>query len=124
MSAPPTTSPAPNPFKAVVRSLMPFVISGIVAVCVHFGYHPSAQVADDIALAGGAGLTIVLHAAESRWPKLGVLLGYVGAPVYAPSTKVSLAAENADLKARVANLEAAAAAQVASSLTPPAPPSA
>lgn len=112
---------SPNAFKAIVRSLMPFVLAGIVALCVRLGYHPTPQVVSDIALAGGAALTILLHAAESRWPRLGVLLGYVGAPVYPPSAKVSLASENADLKDRLAALEAAVAEQALAKVAPPSP---
>jgi hypothetical protein len=99
---PPVPIPASNTFKALIRSLMPFVYSGAAALIAHFGYHVSNSTVIQIVTIGFAGLTIVLHAAESQWPWVGVFLGYVGAPVYAPV--VSQTTQIAQLEALVAAL--------------------
>ena len=103
---PPSPAPVPQPssnsFKAIVRSLMPFVYSGAAALIAHFGYHVSNAVTVQIVTIVGVVLTIVLHALESQFPWIGVFLGYLGAPVYAPSAKVTLAASQ---KAQIATLE-------------------
>jgi len=103
----PTPAPASNAFKAVLRSLMPFVYSTSAAIIAHFGYHVSNSVVIQIVTIAGVALTIVLHALETQWPAFGVFLGYLGAPVYAPSTKVSYEAQIASLEAKVAVLVAA-----------------
>jgi hypothetical protein len=96
--------PASNTFKAIVRSLMPFIESGAAALIARLGYH--VTLTTTIAILGIAGgvLTLLLHAAESQWPWVGVFLGYIGAPVYAPSTKVSQSTQIAQLEALVAAL--------------------
>ena len=102
----PTPAPASNAFKAVVRSLMPFAYSGAAALIARFGYHvANTTVIQIVTIAGGA-LTIVLHALETQFSWIGVFLGYIGAPVYAASTKVSTKAEVATLMAQVAVLTA------------------
>lgn len=102
-----TTQPESNTFKAVIRGLMPWIESGTAAIIAHFGYHVTLQTTIEILGIAGAGLTIILHAAETQWPSIGVFLGYLGAPVYAPSTKISQKAEIAALEAKVAALVAA-----------------
>jgi hypothetical protein len=97
----------PNVKKAIIRSIMPFVVSALVAVCIHFGYHPTAQTITWILGAGGGGLTILLHLLETKWPAIGVLLGYLGAPVYAPPKKVLQSNKIDQLQAEVNSLQAA-----------------
>ena len=102
-----TASPSSNAFKAVVRSLMPFVESGAAALIARLGYHVTLTTTIAILGIAGGALTIVLHALETQWPAIGVFLGYLGAPVYPPSTKVSKDAAIAQLEAQVAALIAA-----------------
>src|ERR1019366_915273 len=88
----PAPAPSSNAFKAIIRSLMPFVYAGAAALIARFGYHvTNATVIPIVKVVGGV-LTIVLHALEPQFPWIGVFLGYIGAPVYAPSAKVTLAA--------------------------------
>lgn len=116
---PPTVPiPATNSFKAIVRSLMPFVYSGAAAIIAHFGYHVNNATVVQIVAIAGAALTIVLHALETQFPWVGILLGYIGAPVYPPSPKVTLAMENQMLKSQIALIEL----QLASLSSPPATP--
>jgi len=99
---PPVPQPSSNAFKAIVRSLMPFVYSGAAALIARFGYHVANTTVIQIVTIAGGLLTIVLHALETQFPWIGVLLGYIGAPIYAPSAKVTLAASQ---KAQIATLE-------------------
>lgn len=106
MTVAPTPDPVPQPssnaFKAIIRSLMPFIYSGAAGLIARFGYHvTNSTVIQIVAIAGGV-LTIVLHALETQFPWVGVFLGYIGAPIYAPSAKVTLAASQ---KAQIAQLE-------------------
>ena len=100
----PTPAPASNAFKAIVRSLMPFIESGAAALIARLGYHVSNATTLQILAIAGAALTIILHAAETQWPSIGIFLGYIGAPVYAPSTKVSQATQISQLETLVAKL--------------------
>ena len=128
--APPIPQPATNAFKAIVRSLMPFIESGAAALIARLGYHVSLTTTIAILGIAGGVLTIVLHAAETQWPSLGIFLGYIGAPVYLPSTKVSQAAQIATLEAQSAALLAEilrlkglpATLGAALAAVPPAPP--
>lgn len=99
---PPVPQPSSNAFKAIVRSLMPFVYSGAAAIIARFGYHVANTTVIQIVTIAGGVLTIVLHALETQFPWIGVFLGYIGAPVYAPSAKVTLAASQ---KQQIATLE-------------------
>src|ERR1035437_6309871 len=99
---PPVPQPSSNAFKAIVRSLMPFVYSGAAAIIARFGYHVANTTVIQIVTIAGGVLTIVLHALETQFPWIGVFLGYIGAPVYAPSAKVTLAASK---KQQIATLE-------------------
>lgn len=103
----PTPQPASNAFKAILRSLMPFVYSIAAGIIARFGYHVANTTVIQIVTIAGVALTIVLHALETQWPAIGVFLGYIGAPVYAPSTKVSLTSQVATLENQVAALLAA-----------------
>lgn len=121
----PTPAPQPQPetnaFKAIVRSLMPFVLSSLAAASTRLGWHLTSTEQAQIVVVGGAVLTIVLHALETQWPAVGIFLGYIGAPVYAPSTKVSDKARIAQLEAEMAALLAANEEKAAAS-PPSAPP--
>jgi hypothetical protein len=81
---------------------MPFVYSGAAAIIARFGYHVANTTVIQIVTIAGGVLTIVLHALETQFPWIGVFLGYIGAPVYAPSAKVTLAASQ---KQQIATLE-------------------
>ena len=83
---------------------MPFIESGAAALIARLGYHVSLTTTIAILGIAGGVLTIVLHAAETQWPSLGIFLGYIGAPVYPPSTKVSQAAQIATLENQSAAL--------------------
>ena len=100
--------PATNPAKALVRTLVPFVYPAVAALIARFGYHVSNATVIQIVAAGGTGLTIVLHLLEEKFPKVGILLGWLGAPVYTPSTKASLSAQIATLEAQLAAIVAQA----------------
>jgi hypothetical protein len=97
---------APNTWKAILRGIMPLLYSVVAAVIAHFGYKASPALVAQIVVLGTGGLTILLHAAERRWPWIGALLGYIGAPQYAPSVKKTLEAQVAQLEAEVAQLRA------------------
>ncbi len=98
------TAPSSNVLKAIIRSLAPFVYSGAASAIAHFGYHVSLATTIQIVAIVGALLTIVLHALETQFPWVGVLLGYLGAPVYPPSTKALLAAQVQSLESQLATL--------------------
>jgi hypothetical protein len=99
----PAAPTATNPFKAVIRGAMPFVESNIVAIALYLGVHITLQAAGVIAALGGLGLTAVLHAAEATWPKVGIFLGWLGAPSYTPApTKAQLQAQLLALTALIA----------------------
>lgn len=102
----PAPQPESNSLKAIIRSLMPFVYSTAASLIAHLGYHVSMKSTVEIVAIVGGALTILLHALETQWPAIGIFLGYVGAPVYAPSTKVSQAQQIAQLEAQIASLVA------------------
>ena len=112
-----------NTLKAIVRSLTPWATSVLAAVIAHFGWHASPTLAGEIVVIAGAGLTIVLHAAETKFPWVGALLGWVGAPAYAPSLKKLQAVTIAKLQAEIDALTPKSAPvqtpQVADSVPPP-----
>lgn len=117
----PNPAPTSNAFKSIVRSLTPWLTSTVVAVIAHFGYHVSNVVAAQIIVVAGAALTVVLHALETQFPWIGVFLGYLGAPVYAPSGKTSLKTQVATLESQLAALTATAAESAAPSAPTAAP---
>jgi hypothetical protein len=82
-----------NTLKAIIRSLTPWALSLIAGVVAHFGWHPSLALEVKIVGIGGAGLTVAVHALEVKFPWVGVFLGWLGAPKYAPSAKNALIAE-------------------------------
>jgi hypothetical protein len=103
------TTPTPNQVrnlvKSLIRSLMPMLYSLVASAIAHFGYHVSLATVIQIVGGGFVGLTVILHAAEKRWPWVGVLLGYLGAPTYAPPVKVTQAAQIAALQQQLAELQ-------------------
>ncbi len=117
----PNAQPAQNAFKSIVRSLTPWLTSTVAAAIAHFGYHVSNVVAAQIIVVAGAALTVVLHALETQFPWIGVFLGYIGAPVYAPSGKTSLKTQVATLESQLAALTATAAEAAAPSAPTAAP---
>jgi hypothetical protein len=122
-TTPVTVTPAPesNTFKAIVRTVMPAIYSGVAAVIAHFGYHVSNAVVIQIVSIGFGGLTLVLHAAEAKWPWVGVFLGYIGAPVYTPSTKTTVALLQSQLATALAQLEESKTPSTSSAPVTPAP---
>jgi hypothetical protein len=92
----------PNLLKAVIRSLTPWVISAVVYLVTHMGYHVSMVTATEIAAVLGTLVTIGAHALEVKWPWFGVFLGWIGAPAYDPTvTKAQLQAQIAALEAQL-----------------------
>ena len=116
-----TVTPASNSFKAIVRSLMPFVLSGAAALIARLGYHVSLQTTTLILGVAGGALTVVLHLLETKFPWVGAFLGYIGAPVYAPSKAKVKDAMIATLEAQVATLMAKAS-EASNPSTPTAAP--
>ena len=98
----------PNTVKAIIRSLTPLIYSTVAAVIAHFGYHVSNTVVVQIVAGGYAGLSVVLHAMESQFPWVGALLGWIGAPVFAPSVKKQQASLISKLQSQVDHLTAQA----------------
>lgn len=98
----------PNTLKAIIRSLMPFVYSGVAAIIAHFGYHVSNSTVIQIVAAGFAAATVILHSLEVKFPWVGVFLGWIGAPAYAPSTKVTLVQQLAAQQLEIDGLRKAA----------------
>ena len=83
-----------NIYKALVRSFTPWVISGIVYLVTHLGYHISMVTATEVAAIIGTLLTLGAHVLEVKWPAFGVFLGWIGAPAYVPvTTKATLQAQ-------------------------------
>lgn len=112
----------PNTFKAIVRSLTPWVISGIVYLVTHLGYHISMVTATEVAAILGTLLTLGAHALEVKWPWFGVFLGWIGAPAYVPTvTKASLLAQLASLQAQIDNPAPGTPVTPTVTTAPPAP---
>ena len=101
-------NPMPNTAKSIVRALMPWLISIVASAIAHFGFHVSAGTTIKILAGAGAVLTVALHMLEAKFPWVGVFLGYLGAPVYAPSVKKVQASQIAELQAEVDSLRAKA----------------
>lgn len=95
-----------NVYKAIIRGLVPWLTSTIAAVVAHFGFHVSPIVSAEVIVFAGTGLTVILHALETRYRWIGVFLGWIGAPVYAPSVKATLQANIATLQAQLAAISA------------------
>ena len=125
-------NPVPNVIKSIIRGLTPWAIATAASAIAHFGYHVSPATTIQILAGAGAVLTALLHALEARFPWVGVFLGYLGAPLYAPSKGASQRAQIDALQAEVDALRASAyeaktrspetAAGVPSTYTPPPAP--
>ena len=103
-----TTSPTPqDTVRSIVRSLTPWIMSGAVAVATRLGLNIDPQLTAELFAAVGAGLTIGLRALEAKFPWVGKLLGFSGAPTYPPTKKQQTALTIASLEAEVAALQAA-----------------
>ena len=94
-----------NRIKAFIRSVFPFAESAAVAAVAHFGWHVSPAVSTYILGVGGVGLSAVLHWLEGHFPWLGVFLGWVGAPAYAPALKNVLQANLDQAEGQIAQLQ-------------------
>ncbi len=100
----------PNRLKAFIRSVFPFVESAAAAfIARHFG-HVSTNASEFILGVGGLGLSGVLHWLEGHFPWVGVFLGWIGAPAYAPSAKTVLEQQVANLQAELDAWKSAKAA--------------
>lgn len=107
-------------YKAIVRSLTPWVISGVISTATHLGFHVSTPTAVKLSVLIGTLLTIFVHFLEVKWPKFGILLGWVGAPTYsATKSKKDLQAEILALQAQLPqDLQPAPGSPIALTLTP------
>ena len=95
----------PNVWKAIIRSITPLVYSTAVAVIAHFGYHVSNATVVQIVTTGFIALSVVLHSLEIKFPWVGVLLGWFGAPAYTPSVKKTQAQQIAEQAQQIADLQ-------------------
>jgi hypothetical protein len=89
----------PNTLKALVRTLTPLLYPLVASAIARFGYHVSNATIIQIVAGGFAGLTVILHSAEAKWPWVGVFMGWLGAPAYAPSTKMTVTQLQAEIDA-------------------------
>ena len=96
----------PNNLKAFVRSVFPFLESSAIAAIAHYAYHVSPTHAAVILSAGGVGLSAVIRWTETHFPWVGVFLGWLGAPTYAPSAKQVLVGQVAQLRDELASTKA------------------
>ena len=88
----------PNNLKAFVRSVFPFLWSSAIAAIAHYAYHASPTHAAAILAVGGVFLAGLIRWLETHFPWVGVFLGWVGAPTYAPSAKATLKQTVAELQ--------------------------
>lgn len=102
------TAPTPqDTVRSIVRSLTPWVLSGVIAIATRLGLNIDPQLSAELFAAIGAVLTIGLRALEAKYPWVGKLLGFSGAPTYPPTKKQQTAMTIAELEAQVAALQAA-----------------
>lgn len=99
-----------NQLKAFVRSVFPFLESGAAALIVHYTAHLSPAASAYILGGGGLFLSAALHWLEGHFPWVGVFLGWIGAPAYAPSAKTVLEQQVANLQAELDAWKSAKAA--------------
>ena len=92
----------PNNLKAFVRSVFPFIESSAVAAIAHYVYNVSPTHSAEILSLGGVALSAFLHWAETHFPWVGVFLGWIGAPTYAPSAKQALTSHVVQLQEELA----------------------
>jgi hypothetical protein len=103
----PATPTPQDTVRSIVRSLTPWVLSGVIAISTRLGLNINPQVSAELFAAIGTGLTIGLRALEAKYPWVGKLLGFSGAPMYPPTKKQQTAQTIAALEAQVAALQAA-----------------
>lgn len=102
-----------NTFKALVRSFTPWVISAVVYVVTHLGFHISLVTATEVSAILGTLLTLGAHVLETKWKWFGVFLGWIGAPAYVPSvTKATLRAQIEALTSQLSNVSVSSASTV------------
>ena len=79
---------------------MPFLETSAAGLVAHLGFHLSTKTAA-IYIAGGGGVVLsgVLNYLEKRFKWVGVLLGWIGAPSYAPSLSATVKSLTAELEA-------------------------
>ena len=82
-----------NRLKSFVRSVFPFVESYALSLVARYGFHVSPTVATAVLGFGGLGISAAVHWLESHFPWVGVFLGWIGAPTYAPALKTLLASQ-------------------------------
>lgn len=74
--------------KSIVRTVVPIVIGFGVSILAHLGIKNPVEIS-----AIGSGAAVVYYTAirtlETRWPKVGVLLGAIGAPLYKTTASVT-----------------------------------
>ena len=103
----PSTPTPQDTIRSIVRSLTPWIMSGVIAVAARLNAQIDPQLTAELFAAIGAGLTIGLRALEAKFPWVGKLLGFSGAPTYPPTKKQAAAITIADLQDQVAKLQAA-----------------
>ena len=108
--------------RSIIRSLTPWVLSGTLALATRLGFSVDPQVSAELFAGIGAVLTIGLRSLEARYPWVGKLLGFSGAPTYPPTKKQQAALEAAAQTALIAELQAKVAElQAANTVPTPAP---
>ena len=103
----PATPTPQDTIRSIVRSLTPWMLSGVIAIATRLGLNIDPQLSAELFAAIGAALTIGLRALEAKYPWVGKLLGFSGAPTYPPTKKQQTALTIADLEAQVAALQTA-----------------
>lgn len=112
----PTSNPvSPSVVKDIIRLIVSYATTVIVAVIVHLGFHPSLGLLAIITTTVGAGVAVVLRLIEVKFAWVGALLGYVGRPSFPVSSRVTNAQVIAELTAQVAALQAQANEKVSPS---------
>ena len=101
---------------------MPWVLAAIGVAIAKIGWKPTPDIELTIASSLGTGLTVLLHLLETKFPWVGVFLGYLGAPSYAPSKKVTVNAQLSDARVEINELQRQVAAMTSASLPGALPP--
>ena len=112
---------SPNLIKSIIRAVFPYLESSAAAAIAHFGFHVSPTSSAAIIALGGTFLATALHSLESKFAWIGVFLGWIGAPAYAPSAKKLLTQTVATLQAEIDALKGPAASPTVADLAPVVP---
>ena len=107
-----TAEPAPSRWKDITRFVTPYLLSLIISLAAKLGFNVTLVTAGLILTIGGTALGIVALIFEKWFPWVGAFLGYIGAPVYAPSKAKVKDAMISTLEAQVAELMAKSAEAV------------